>query len=302
VSAVAVGSQPASREGASGYDLELFERLNEEYRSKPLVPAAPRVDPQGRMVRARKRLKVVSRDLDFEGKEVLEIGCAQGQMTHLLVKKADAKRAVGVDVVPSDRWEEFGRERVSFHVADLASDELLPEASMDAVVSSAVLEHVRRPVAMLAAIGRVLRLGGRAWLYFNLHRGPKASHRYREVFFPWPHLLFESGVCRDYYRKHHDREATFAWVNRMTAAEYFDAFREVGLHVERYERSTTAIDLDFYRRFDDVLGRYPALDLETDFLMVVLRKRRRAPRRIPSLGYVECQRALDEALAAHERA
>jgi hypothetical protein len=160
-----------------------------------------------------------------------------------------------------------------------------------------VLEHVHRPVNMLEAIARLLRPGGRAWLFFNLERGPTASHRYREIFFPWPHLLFDPEVGRQYYLKHHGRDYTFAWVNGMTAAEYFEAFREVGLHVDRHQRSVTEIDLDLYRRFEARLGRYPALDLETNFLTVVLRKRRRRPRRMPTLGYVERQRALDEALA-----
>lgn len=276
------------------YDLGLFERLNEEYRDRPVSPTPPATDRKGRRKRARRRLRNISRSLNVTGKRVLEIGCASGDLTELLVKRGGAREAIGVDVVSNPRWEELSGPRVSFRRADLTREPTLDDGSVDAVVSSAVLEHVDRPLRMLEEIGRVLKPGGRAWLYFNLHRGPKASHRYREVHFPWPHLLFEPAVCEAFYRKHHGRSMTFAWVNRLTAAEYMDGCVEAGLHVVEHVRHVTQIDLEFYLRFEDVLGRYPALDLETDFLSLKLQKRRRSPRRPTSLGYLERQRAFDE--------
>jgi SAM-dependent methyltransferase len=279
------------------YDLELFERLNDEYREKPIVPKAPRTDPRGRARRARRKLREIATDVTLEGKRVLELGCAHGQMTRLLVKKAGARQAIGVDVVDSPTWDTFSGKRVSFHKADLASEGVVPAGSVDVVVSNSVLEHVRRPLRMLEAISDLLTVGGEAWLSFNLYRGPKASHRYRQVFFPWPHLLFEPAVCTAFYRKHHGTEASFAWVNRLTAAQYMEACVTTGLHVTGYRRSISAVDLDFYERFVDKLGCYPAFDLETDFLLLVLKKRRRRPRRAPVLGYLERQRELDLALA-----
>jgi SAM-dependent methyltransferase len=280
------------------YDLSLFERLNDEYASKPLVPAAPKLDPEGRKRRARRKLRQISADVDVGGKLVLELGCAHGQLTHLLVKRGGARRAIGVDVVESPHWGEFARKRVSFQVADLASEDAVEAGSVDVVVSNSVFEHVRRPLPMLEAIARLLRPGGLAWLQFNLHRGPKASHRYREVFFPWPHLLFEPAVCTAFYRKHHGRDQTFAWVNRLTAAEYMEASIATGLHVVKHGLSTAPVDIDFYRRFEDRLSPFPALDLETDFMLLVLKKRRRRPRSTPRLGYLERQHALEAALAS----
>lgn len=286
--------QPA---GQRRYNLELFERLNDEYRGKPIVPAAPRTDPRGRTKRARRKLREIAADVGLEGKRVLEVGCAHGQMTRLLVKKGGAREAIGVDVVESPTWDELAGKRISFQQADLASERILPSNSVDVVVSNSVLEHVRRPLRMLEAIADLLKAGGEAWLSFNLYRGPKASHRYRQVFFPWPHLLFEPEVCAAYYRKHHGTEATFAWVNRLTAAQYVEACATSGLHIARHQRSISSLDLGFYERFVDKLGCYPAFDLETDFLLLVLKKRRRRPRRTQALGYLQRQRELDAALA-----
>jgi SAM-dependent methyltransferase len=279
------------------YDLELFERLNEEYSAKPLVRSPPGLDAKTRMKRANRKIRQISGDVDLGGKRVLELGCAHGQMTRQLVKKGDAREAIGVDVVESPRWDEFRGKRISFSAVDLASEEPFAPGSIDVVVSNSVLEHVRRPLVMLEAIGRLLKVGGVAWLMFNLHRGPKASHRYREVFFPWPHLLFDPSVAAAFYRKHHDMDSTFAWVNRLTACEYMQTSVAAGLHVVRYDRRVTPIDVPFYRRFVERLGAYPALDLETDFLILVLQKRRWRPRRSPRLDYLERQRELDAAVA-----
>jgi SAM-dependent methyltransferase len=279
------------------YDLALFEQLNAEYSDKPLVPSAPGLDSASRARRARRKLRQIGADVSLEGKRVLELGCAHGQLTRLLVKRGGARRAIGVDVVESPNWEKIRRKRVDFRVADLAGDEVVEPGSIDVVVSNSVFEHVKRPLPTIEAISRMLARGGTAWLMFNLHRGPKASHRYREIFFPWPHLLFDRAVCAEYYRKHHGRDQTFAWVNHLTAAEYVEASVGAGLEIARHQLSTTPIDVPLYRRFAEKLSAYPALDLETDFMLLVLRKRGRRPQP-PRLGYLERQRALDDALSA----
>lgn len=88
------------------YDLELFERLNLEYREKPISPEPLGLDPQSRARRARRKLRKLSRQLgsDLGGRRVLEIGCAHGQLTSLLARQGGAKEAIGVDVKPSPAW------------------------------------------------------------------------------------------------------------------------------------------------------------------------------------------------------
>ena len=96
---------------------------------------------------------------------------------------------------------------------------------------------------------------------------------------------------------------TFAWVNRMTAAHYVQTCAEIGLEITDTSRRATPIDkhIDFYLRFEDKLGRYPAYDLETDFLMLVLRKAPGPVDRVPQLGYLERQRHLDWIVAKTRR-
>src|SRR6185503_331292 len=119
--------------------------------------------------------------------------------------------------------------------------------------------------------------------------GPKASHRYRHIYFPWPHLLFDDPQAAEILQG--KGVSGFSWVNRMTAANYVHTCAEIGLEITHVSRKATPIDglVDFYLRFEDKLGRYPAYDLETDFLTLVLRKAPESLDRVPKLGYLERQ-------------
>lgn len=292
------------------YDLELFEQLNEEYRSKPIWKASvPQVPPSAdaetrdrtrREVERIQNAKKVSRiaaDVDLRGKEVLELGCGHGFLSAALARDAKLARAIGVDVKAYSGWDEHDDARVEFIRGDLSVDELLPAESVDAVVSTVAFEHIERPLQMLQALHRVLRRRGCAWLFFNLYRGRNASHVYREVFFPWPHLLFDDDVCIAFYEKHHGVKRKFSWVNRMTVAHYLHSSHELGFRIAAARLDMAPIDVAFYGRFEDKLGRYPALDLKTNFMTLVLDKSANGDLgAIPDVGYLRAQLELDAEL------
>jgi SAM-dependent methyltransferase len=291
----------------SGFDLDLFEQLVAEYRTRPMREKPIRRDQKSQREKAEARVARIQRELEMEfgGRVVLDLGCGHGWLPALLPELAGARQAIGVDPRRYDTWAEHTDPRVRLIEADLSVDDVVEPESVDCVISGAVLEHVARPIEMLAAVHRILRPGGRAWLYFNLHRGPSASHRYNEIPFPWPHLLFDDDVCRAYYKREHGRgNVPFAWVNRMTIGGYVQAVDELGFRTLDLKRRVIPIDVAFYQRFEDQLGRYPALDLETDFATLILEKestrrlRRGRERSAPELGYLERQRALQEAIAA----
>jgi len=316
---------------ARAYDLDLFVSLNDDYRETPIWPASEasmrpqtrhRTRPQAsadqpsedRLRRERQnsemeRAEVESKlrvfdeqGLDLRARDVVEIGCANGWLAAALPDRTGARSAVGVDIRRFVGWEEHRDPRVRFVAGDITENQgLLPPESADAVVSLAVMEHVTRPLQMLDAIHRLLRPDGTAWLYFNLYRGRNASHVYREVHFPWPHLLFEESVCGTYYREHHARDLTFSWVNKLTIAEYALASIEIGLEIRHAALDRVPIDADFYQRFEDKLGRYPALDLETTFLTMVLDKTTTPSRVVPHFGFLEAERSLQERLEPPEK-
>lgn len=257
-------------------DIELFEALNREYADRPLVPdpLKPTYDDEAMTERAGGRLASVHATVDLRGKRVLEFGCGGGFEVWLMAHHFGAD-AWGVDVVERVAWKTLAGERTHLVLADLAVDQPFPENHFDRVVSFYVFEHVAHPHAALAEIFRVLKPGGLAWIAANLHRGPMASHRYREINFPFPHLLFTDDVFREFYRRRDMPETEAAWVNRLTWAEYEDHFARIGFRVRGTTFRETPLDEAFYARFESVLGRYPRTDLQRDFFRVVLEKPRR---------------------------
>jgi cyclopropane fatty-acyl-phospholipid synthase-like methyltransferase len=260
------------------YDLELFLALNREYADRPIHPAPPpiadagarRARFEGIATKIAKRLKPYG---GVAGKRVLDFGCGRGDLAIAIAEHAGAASVVGVDIRPRPEWEESTAPRVTFRELDLSDEQQAGSLAdeFDVIVSNSVLEHVVHPHAALRGLRTVLRPGGHMWLSANLHRGPLASHRYREVFFPWPHLLFSDRVFEQFYEHNGWEPQRPSWVNRLTHLHYREWFAELGLDVLRESFSTSPIDEAFYTRFEDILSRYPRGDLEKDFMKVVLR-------------------------------
>ncbi|HEY7590838.1 MAG TPA: class I SAM-dependent methyltransferase [Candidatus Limnocylindrales bacterium] len=224
--------------------------------------------------RALGRLAWVHKAIDLRDKRVLEFGCGGGFEVWLLAHHYGAD-SWGVDIEERVAWKTLIDERTHLVLADLAVDRPFPADHFDRVFSFYVFEHVHHPHAALEELFRVMRPGGLAWIAANLHRGPMASHRYKEVHFPFPHLLFADDVFREFYRRQGLPEVGAAWVNHLTWAEYEDHFRRIGFRVRSLKFRETPLDEAFYARFESVLGRYPRSDLQRDFFQVVLEKPRR---------------------------
>jgi SAM-dependent methyltransferase len=262
----------------SSFDIELFEALNAEYASKPLVPEPRGNDPASYALRARDRLVRVHASIDLADRQVLEFGCGTGSEVWTLSHQFGSD-ATGIDVVERAAWQALADERTHYVLADIAVDRPFPADHFDRIVSFSVLEHVVHPRSTLEELHRVLRPGGLAWISANLYRGPMASHLYRDVYFPWPHLLFSDDVFREFYRRRGLPAAPAVWVNRLSWTEYEAIFRRTGYRLRSLTFSERTFDEALYQRFSSVLSRYPRWDLSRDFFHVVLEK----PRRRPSL-------------------
>jgi SAM-dependent methyltransferase len=252
-------------------DLALLEALHEEYRRKPLVPDPPGNVPAAREDRARQRLLDVHNSIDLAGKRVLELGCGVGFEIWYLSHKFGAD-AWGVDVTERGAWAVLTDERTHFTCVDITQGSPFETGSFDRIISFGVLEHVVHPHAALAELYRILRPGGLAYLTATLYRGPRASHLYGEISFPFPHLLFSDDVLRQFRERHSGRSAGASWINRLTWAQYEDYLREIGFTMRSLRFSGEPLDEVFYERFGNILGRYPRWDLTQDFFHVILEK------------------------------
>lgn len=121
------------------------------------------------------RLEWFDRFIDWQGKHVLDLGCAGGFMSEAL--DARGAKVTGLDPsVEAIRAARAHAEANSLKIAyDVGVGESLPyhAASFDAVVCVDVLEHVSDLGKVVQEIARVLAPGG-TFLYDTINRNPLA--------------------------------------------------------------------------------------------------------------------------------
>jgi 2-polyprenyl-6-hydroxyphenyl methylase/3-demethylubiquinone-9 3-methyltransferase len=122
------------------------------------------------------RLEWFDRQIDWQGKAVLDLGCAGGFM-------AEALAARGADVTGIDpAANAIDAARAHAHTTglrigyDVGVGEALPydDSSFDAVVCVDVLEHVADLNMVLSEVARTLRPGG-LFLFDTINRNPLAQ-------------------------------------------------------------------------------------------------------------------------------
>jgi SAM-dependent methyltransferase len=253
------------------YDLALFSELNRSWGRHPIVTEPPRQDPSAVAERATARLRRMSRQLQLvPDQRVLEIGCARGYLSRRLASECEVE-VVGLDIREYPEWQQLTSERTSFVVGDISAPFGL-DGSFDRIFSISVWEHLEHPAAAMEQTFRLLKPGGVMFIQAQLLYGPKASHRYREVYFPWPHLLFDPEVFEQYYVSIGRDPMRPAFVNAWTALHYRFHVERVGFETMWFSTPQPWFDASFYADHRDVLNRYPVWDLSHDAVMIRVRK------------------------------
>jgi 2-polyprenyl-6-hydroxyphenyl methylase/3-demethylubiquinone-9 3-methyltransferase len=150
-------------------DLTIYDRVADQWWSDDI-----------RWVRTLKnlvpgRLKWFDRQIDWQGKAVLDLGCAGGFMAEALA--ARGARVTGID--PACDAIDAARRHAAANGLPIRYDvglgEALPytDASFDAVVCVDVLEHVTDLHKVMSEITRTLRPGG-LFLFDTINRNPLA--------------------------------------------------------------------------------------------------------------------------------
>ncbi|MFN3663644.1 bifunctional 2-polyprenyl-6-hydroxyphenol methylase/3-demethylubiquinol 3-O-methyltransferase UbiG [Yoonia sp.] len=121
------------------------------------------------------RLKHFDRLIDWQGKDMLDLGCAGGFMAEAMAKRG--ANVTGIDpardAIKAARCHAKAEGlRIGY---DTGVGEALPydHASFDAVVCVDVLEHVADLEKVLAGVARILRPGG-LFLFDTINRNPLA--------------------------------------------------------------------------------------------------------------------------------
>jgi 2-polyprenyl-6-hydroxyphenyl methylase/3-demethylubiquinone-9 3-methyltransferase len=121
------------------------------------------------------RLGWFDRHIDWQGKDVLDLGCAGGFMAEALDDRG--ARVTGIDpakdaIAAAHAHSEAAGRQIRY---DVGVGEALPygDASFDAVVCVDVLEHVQSMPTVIAEVSRVLRPGG-LFLFDTINRNAVA--------------------------------------------------------------------------------------------------------------------------------
>lgn len=131
----------------------------------------------------KRRFEAIGEMVEKTDGRILDIGCADGVFTRLILEKSKAERVVGVDVLKKSvdwakkHWKK--NRKLEFRVAN-AHDLPFEKDSFDAVFALEVLEHVHEPENVLDEIKRVLKKDG-----YAVFLVPTDSLLFETIWFFW---------------------------------------------------------------------------------------------------------------------
>jgi len=258
------------------YDMDLLIELNKEWEAHPFQTAFPVYSYEEQIKSCEMRMKQLASMIPLEGKRILEIGGGKGYTSYVIAKNHPDAEVTCIDIYTPDEWDKLKLPNLEFMQVDLSQSNPFEAEQFDLIISYVAWEHMRHPFEVLQQAARVLKNEGLFYLYANLYRGPSASHLYRIIYFPYPHLLFDESIVKEYAIQHGADPgfvSSFYDVNKLTYAEYKEYFNLLKMEILKEEFTLYQVDEDFYERVSDKLSLYPFFDLERDYFKVLLKKK-----------------------------
>ena len=137
------------------------------------------------------------------GKDILDFGCGDGSLSIVLMD-AGAKSVHGVDL--DERGLEKFRERLkryagtrqpTFSHSSSGKKIGLPDHSFDCIVCFDVMEHVMDYRDIIFEWHRVLRPGGKVYIWWQPYWHPFGHHAHDWVPIPWAHVFLNDDEFRE---------------------------------------------------------------------------------------------------------
>lgn len=121
------------------------------------------------------RLKWFDKHTDWQGKTVLDLGCAGGFMAEAIAAKGAQVSGIdpAQDAIKAAKHHAAESGLDIAYVVGVGEQMPYPDATFDRVVCVDVLEHVEDLTQVLAEVARVLKPGG-LFLYDTINRNPIA--------------------------------------------------------------------------------------------------------------------------------
>lgn len=238
--------------------------------------------------------------VDVRGLDILDLGCGEGELSFMLAERG-AKSVIGIDAI-ADRIasgkrrlaETPGVKTIDFRLAADTRTIGLPDASVDLIVCFDVLEHIMDYEPVIAEWARVLRPGGRVFIWWVPWFHPWGPHIESLVPLPWAHVFFSDEALLETCARIYDmpeftprlwdldqngQKKPNKWramtrlpdVNRLTIGRFESILRRVGLGIaERNARGFSSSKLAGMTGF---LTKVPIMrEFFTAYLTYKLRK------------------------------
>jgi len=139
------------------------------------------------------------------GKDILDFGCGTGELSFCFAAH-EPRSILGVDLSEkavsdaqsaANTMQTDGRVAPNFVHVSGAAPLPISNQSIDIICCFDVLEHVTDVAAVLQEWNRVLRPGGRIWIWWSPWRNPFGHHLRALIPLPWIHLLFSEQTIFD---------------------------------------------------------------------------------------------------------
>lgn len=195
-----------------------------------------------------------------------------GYVSYTLASEYECE-VTGIDIYKDSNWKLLQHEKLNFMEVNICEDNKLLGEKFDLIISYVAWEHIKKPFEALLQTKKLLKHDGKFYLYAWLYRSPMASHLYRHIHFPYPHLLFDDELVKKYALRLGVKQSwidSFFDCNKLTYAEYKEYFNLLGYKVTDEYLKFRPLDVDFYKRFEEKLGLYPIYDLTLDYFAVIL--------------------------------
>lgn len=127
--------------------------------------------------------------------KILDVGCADGVFSNVILKSTKAKKLIGLDVVKTSiawakkHWK--NEKRMKFIVGD-AHKLPFEKESFDAVFCLEALEHVADPMQVLKEFKRVMKKDG-----YGVFLVPSDNNLFKLVWWLWLHFYPRGWVWRE---------------------------------------------------------------------------------------------------------